>query len=176
MSIAAWVRPALRARLGFVPRELWHGERPWSILTASFVHEGGLHFVVNALALAVFGARAERTLGAVRATGTLLACGIGAFAADAVTDPSGQAVRFGASGLAAAALGLALGLEPDGALRLGPTRLPVLAVALALVGAQLADIVAHGLAGPAVIHLAGFALGGVAAGVRHLAVRRRHAT
>ena len=175
-TVASWARPALRAELGFIPSEVWRGARLWSIVTALFVHEGALHFAVNALALVLFGARAERALGSLKASLALLACGVGAFAIDAVADPSAQAIRFGASGLAAGGLGLALGLAPEASLGVGPVRVPLLALSAALVGAQLADVVAHGLAGPAIIHLAGFALGGVVAGAHHLADLRRRST
>jgi membrane associated rhomboid family serine protease len=53
----------------------------WRLLTASFLHIGPVHLVLNMLALLVFGAELERRLGRVRYTAVYLLAALGGSAA-----------------------------------------------------------------------------------------------
>ena len=140
---------ALLARLG----------EPWRLVSAHFLHASLLHLALNAVALVVLGALAERSVGARAATVIAACAGLGAMAA---CWAAGYEHAVGASGLVYGLAGALLWLELA-----RPEALPVswrlprrlFVGALLLESALLLPVpeVAHAA------HAGGFAAGAVAA-------------
>ena len=68
--------PRFAAALVFDPARF--ADRPWSGLTASFVHGNVFHWLITSAMLGLFGPAVERKLGSTRFLGFYLYCGIGA--------------------------------------------------------------------------------------------------
>jgi len=121
--------PAIRLALVLDPAEPF--ARPWSILTAPFVHGGPLHLALTLLLLFLFGPSVEERLGARRFLLLYLACALGTavFAmglAGLMTLPP----VYGSSG---AVLGVALIfvlLRPDAELTVLPMPVPLSAATI----------------------------------------------
>jgi membrane associated rhomboid family serine protease len=97
-----------------VPTRLTHdptGEA-FTIFTSMFMHGGWLHLGGNMLFLHIFGDNVEDAIGHVRYVAFYLLSGIGAAAAQVLTDPSSQVPMVGASGAIAGVLGAYMVLYP----------------------------------------------------------------
>ncbi len=106
----AWLVPGY----GLVPARLTldpPGEA-FTIFTSMFMHGGLMHLGGNMLFLHIFGDNVEDTLGHVRYVLFYLLSGIGAGAAQVLTDPSSQLPMVGASGAIAGVLGAYMVLHP----------------------------------------------------------------
>lgn len=108
-------------RYGLVPAELWSGtDLPptvpfpiWlTILTAMFLHGGGLHLLGNMLYLWVFGDNVEAALGRGRFLLFYLLSGVAAALLQAAVYPRTTVPMVGASGAIAGVLGAYLVLFP----------------------------------------------------------------
>jgi membrane associated rhomboid family serine protease len=86
---------------------------PWRLLSAVFVHIGGLHLALNMLALTNLARVAEPAVGSARFTVVYVVTGLLGFAASAayglLVDPSALAVTAGASGAIFGVMGMLLG-------------------------------------------------------------------
>lgn len=69
-----------------------------TIFTSMFMHGGWLHIIGNMWFLAVFGDNVEDAMGSIRFIIFYLLCGIGAVAAQMLSDPASAAPMVGASG------------------------------------------------------------------------------
>lgn len=83
-----------------------------TVLTSMFMHGGWMHLIGNMLYLWIFGNNVEDAMGHVRFIIFYLLCGILAFLAHAMGDPSSQIPTVGASGAISGVLGAYLLLHP----------------------------------------------------------------
>jgi len=67
--------PGMRIELAFIP--LLMLERPWTLITYTFVHAGFFHLLMNMLGLYFFGPRLEARLGSRTFLGLYLVSGLG---------------------------------------------------------------------------------------------------
>lgn len=160
---------------GFIPARLTYGDAPaldlllpgvLTPLSATLVHGGLLHLVMNMVLLVYAGFAVERALGT---GGTLLLYVVGGYAAAAaqwLPDPQSAVPMIGASGAASAILGAqALLFGRSRARAIGPVPAGVvnalwLFVAWTILNLAVAAIAAQsgfGIAAPA--HIGGFAAG-----------------
>lgn len=106
----AWLVPGY----GLVPSRLTldlPGEA-FTIFTSMFMHGGWMHLGGNLLFLYIFGDNVEDSVGHFRYVVFYLLSGIGAGAAQVLTDPSSQIPMVGASGAIAGVLGAYMVLHP----------------------------------------------------------------
>ncbi len=106
----AWLTPGY----GLVPARITNdlsGEA-FTVFTSMFMHGGLLHLGGNLLFLYIFGDNVEDSIGHVRYVLFYLLSGIGAGAAQVLTDPSSQVPMVGASGAIAGVLGAYIVLHP----------------------------------------------------------------
>jgi membrane associated rhomboid family serine protease len=106
----AWLVPGY----GLVPARLTvdpAGE-VFTIFTSMFMHGGLMHLGGNMLFLHIFGDNVEDSIGHFRYVLFYLLSGIGAGAAQVLTDPSSQVPMVGASGAIAGVLGAYIVLHP----------------------------------------------------------------
>jgi membrane associated rhomboid family serine protease len=101
-------------RWSVVPRQLLaHPAAEFiTIFTAMFMHAGWLHLGGNMLYLWIFGDNVEDRLGHAKFLIFYLLCGIAAFFAQALFDPSSNVPNLGASGAIAGVLGAYLIMFP----------------------------------------------------------------
>jgi membrane associated rhomboid family serine protease len=101
-------------RWSVVPRELLANPAAEfiTIFTAMFMHAGWLHLGGNMLYLWIFGDNVEDRLGHAKFLVFYLLCGIVAFFAQALVDPSSNVPNLGASGAIAGVLGAYLIMFP----------------------------------------------------------------
>ncbi len=106
---------------GLVPARVLSAARwqdqPWTrsvgpLVTHMFLHGGWMHLLGNLLFLFVFGDNIEGRLGHVSFLVFYLACGLGAAAGQALSDPTSTVPMIGASGAIAGVLGAYLVLFP----------------------------------------------------------------
>lgn len=83
-----------------------------TVITSMFMHGGWMHLIGNMLYLWIFGNNVEDAMGHVRFVIFYLVCGILAFLAHALADPSSQIPTVGASGAISGVLGAYLLLHP----------------------------------------------------------------
>jgi membrane associated rhomboid family serine protease len=88
-----------------------------TIFTAMFMHASWLHLGGNMLYLWIFGDNVEDRLGHAKFLIFYLLCGIAAFFAQALVDPSSNVPNLGASGAIAGVLGAYLIMFPRGSVR-----------------------------------------------------------
>lgn len=161
--------PEVYGRFGFVPADLEVGR--WTgLVTALFLHGGGVHLVMNAVAALAFGAPVARYLGLEGRGATVfflfyLACGVVANYAFARIHPGLDAVLVGASGAVFGLIGAATRLLV-GRGRLAPVfQRQVMGMSAAWIGVNLLIAVlgfAPGMEGAIVAweaHVAGFVAG-----------------
>jgi membrane associated rhomboid family serine protease len=106
----AWLTPGY----GLVPARLTldpAGEA-FTVFTSMFMHGGLMHLGGNLLFLYIFGDNVEDSIGHLRYVLFYLLSGIGAAAAQVLTDPSSQVPMVGASGAIAGVLGAYMVLHP----------------------------------------------------------------
>lgn len=77
----------------------------WSPVTSMFMHGGWLHIVFNMWFLFIFGDNVEDAMGFARFVIFYLLCGLGAVAAQLVSNPSGILPMVGASGAIGGVMG-----------------------------------------------------------------------
>lgn len=83
-----------------------------TVFTSMFMHGGWMHLIGNMLYLWIFGNNVEDAMGHVRFIIFYLVCGVLAFLAHALGDPSSQIPTVGASGAISGVLGAYLLLHP----------------------------------------------------------------
>jgi membrane associated rhomboid family serine protease len=121
-------------RWSVVPRQLLANPAAEfiTIFTAMFMHASWLHLGGNMLYLWIFGDNVEDRLGHAKFLIFYLLCGIAAFFAQALFDPSSNVPNLGASGAIAGVLGAYLLMFPRGSVRVmmgrGIIPLPALVV------------------------------------------------
>ncbi len=121
-------------RWSVVPRQLLaHPAAEFiTIFTAMFMHAGWLHLGGNMLYLWIFGDNVEDRLGHAKFLIFYLLCGIAAFFAQALFDPTSNVPNLGASGAIAGVLGAYLLMFPRESVRVmmgrGIIPLPALVV------------------------------------------------
>lgn len=154
-----------------------------SLATALFVHVGGLHLLGNLVFLLVFGASAEKPLGAFRLLALFLLCGMAANLVGAWWFPAQTAPIVGASGAVSALVGAYATLFPRSrlglVLPLGAffefVRMPAYSlIGLWVLVQALMFVLTPGgspIAWP--VHLAGFACGVIYALFSRNAIARR---
>jgi membrane associated rhomboid family serine protease len=188
--------PELRARwvnmLGVMPSD-WANlpgvassaivPRILRLASALFVHADGLHLIGNLVFLLVFGASAEKPLGASRLLALFLLCGMTANLVGALWFPAGTAPIIGASGAVSALVGAYATLFPRSRLGLmlplGAffefVRMPAYSLIglWVLVQALMFVLTPGGSPVAWPVHLAGFACGVVYALLSRNAIARR---
>lgn len=148
---------------------------PVTLLTAQFLHGGGMHLFGNLLAVALAGVLVERRTGPIRMILVFVVAGIIGLAVEAAAEPSSTAPIIGASAGAAGLIGGVLRRDPLGRIRLplpgrGGLRMREIP-ALPLIGcwliAQVAGIAfASGAPVAFLAHGSGFVAGVLLAGRR----------
>jgi membrane associated rhomboid family serine protease len=117
-ELSIWAQggePWLAAGYGLVPTRFVHdipGEA-FTIFTSMFMHGGWGHLLGNMLFLYIFGDNVEDSIGHTRYLVFYLLSGIGAAAAQVLTNPASQLPMVGASGAIAGVLGAYLVLYPS---------------------------------------------------------------
>lgn len=133
-----------------------------TLLTALFLHTGLRHLATNLALLALFGLRSEPRIGSLRALALFLLGGLAGGLAQLAADPSSLVPVVGASG-AIASLMVATLLRTPWSLLHGCIFVAWVAIAAQGLAAELRGNIQIG-SGPAVwSHLAGLALGALAA-------------
>jgi membrane associated rhomboid family serine protease len=88
------------------------GRAPQHVLTSMFLHGSWMHIIMNMWFLWIFGNNVEDSMGRVRFVVFYLACGIGAAAAQVLTDPASMIPMVGASGAISGVMGAYIVLYP----------------------------------------------------------------
>jgi membrane associated rhomboid family serine protease/Zn-finger nucleic acid-binding protein len=103
--------------LAMVPKEVWSGARPFSVLTSFFAHAGVLHLVGNLFYFWIFGAAVEARLGLRRFLTLYFSAGFVANGIMLVMHSASMIPSLGASGAISAVLGAYLFLFPSASVR-----------------------------------------------------------
>lgn len=104
--------PAEVVGSGYVPPQADSIPSWLTVFTSMFMHGGWMHLIFNMLYLWIFGNNVEDAMGHVRFIMFYLLCGVLAFFAHAMGDPSSQIPTVGASGAISGVLGAYLLLHP----------------------------------------------------------------
>jgi len=88
---------------GFIPSQL--AQRPFTLVSAMFIHGGFLHVIGNMLYLWIFGDNIESAFGHLRFALLYLVFGVGATLVHALSEPGSGLPMVGASGAVAGVLG-----------------------------------------------------------------------
>jgi membrane associated rhomboid family serine protease len=155
----------------------------WNLLTALFVHANGIHLLGNLVFLLVFGASAEKPLGAKRLLFLFIVCGMAANLTGALVYSDSELPIVGSSGAVSALVGAYATLFPNSrlglVLPLGAffelVRMPAYGlIGLWVLVQVLMLVLATGGAAIAwPVHLAGFACGVVFALASRSSIARR---
>ncbi len=162
-------------------RQIWAAI--WNLASALFIHANGIHLLGNLVFLLVFGASAEKPLGANRLLFLFLVCGMAANLVGALVYPSSSSPIIGSSGAVSALVGAYATLFPNSrlglVLPLGAffefVRMPAYGlIGLWVLVQALMYVLASGtvaIAWP--VHLAGFGFGVLFALASRSAIARR---
>ncbi len=162
-------------------RQMWAAI--WNLASALFIHANGIHLLGNLVFLLVFGASAEKPLGAKRLLFLFLVCGMAANLVGALVYPTSLSPIIGSSGAVSALVGAYATLFPNSrlglVLPLGAffefVRMPAYGlIGLWVLVQALMYVLASGtvaIAWP--VHLAGFVFGVLFALASRSAIARR---
>ena len=155
----------------------------WRLASALFIHANGIHLIGNMVFLLVFGAAAEKPLGAQRLLFLFVFCGMAANLVGALFYPTSALPIVGSSGAVSALVGAYATLFPHSrlglVLPLGAffefVRMPAYGLIglWVLVQALMFMLASGGAAIAWPVHLAGFAFGVVFALASRSAIARR---